>query len=152
MWNKNIIIFSFVHSISQYKKIHMNFEIFINSFPILFIWKKEIQSSLIENIFEKHCVSIKVDRLVNKHFKTQIRLNPRTLLLQFWSSKGMFNLPPNVSNIEKISQFDKGMHKIWDVWCKGVQCSMMGKWKQIKIPSLRSLIVASLALEYKEVL
>lgn len=39
----------------------MNLKIFINSFSIPFIWKKEIQSLPIENIFEKYCVSIKVD-------------------------------------------------------------------------------------------
>jgi hypothetical protein len=61
----------------------MNFEIFINSFPIPFIWKKEIQSSPIENISEKNCVSIKVERSVNKHFKTQKRLNLYTLCSNF---------------------------------------------------------------------
>jgi hypothetical protein len=33
----------------------------------------------------------------------------------------------------KIAQFNKGMVKIRGVWCKGVQCSMMGELKQIKI-------------------
>jgi hypothetical protein len=42
------------------------------------------------------------------------------------------------------------MGKIWGVWCKGVQCLMMGELKQIGISSLRSLIVASLLLQYKE--
>jgi hypothetical protein len=31
------------------------------------------------------------------------------------------------------------MGKIWGVWCKGVQCSMMGELKQIKISSLISM-------------
>jgi hypothetical protein len=44
------------------------------------------------------------------------------------------------------------MGKIWGVWCKGVQSLMMGDLKQIKILSLRSLIVASLPLDYKEIL
>jgi hypothetical protein len=45
------------------------------------------------------------------------------------------------------------MDKLWDVLCnKGVQCLVMGDLKQIRISSLRSLIVASLPLESKEVL
>jgi len=52
----------------------------------------------------------------------------------------------------KIAQFNKGMVKIWGVWCKGIQCSMMGELKQIKISSLKPLIIASFPLEYKEVL
>jgi hypothetical protein len=44
------------------------------------------------------------------------------------------------------------MEKIWDVWCKEVQCSTMFELKQIKISNLISLIVASLPLEYKEFL
>jgi hypothetical protein len=37
------------------------------------------------------------------------------------------------------------MRKIWAVWCKGVvQCFMMGELKQIRISSLKSLIIASL--------
>jgi hypothetical protein len=51
---------------------------------------------------------------------------------------------------QKIAQFDKGMEKIWSVWCKEVQCFVMGKLKYIKISSLKSLIVASLPLKYKE--
>jgi hypothetical protein len=39
--------------------------------------------------------------------------------------------------IANISQFDKGMGKIWCVWCKGVQCLVMGEFKQIKIWSLK---------------
>jgi hypothetical protein len=31
------------------------------------------------------------------------------------------------SNAKKIAQFDKGMEKIRVVWCKGIQCSMMGE-------------------------
>ncbi len=34
----------------------------------------------------------------------------------------------------------------------GVQCSVMGEVEQIKILSLKSLIIASLPLKYKEVL
>ncbi len=45
----------------------MNLEIFVNSFSIPFIWKKEIQSLPIENIFEKYCVSIKVDERTLKN-------------------------------------------------------------------------------------
>jgi hypothetical protein len=52
----------------------------------------------------------------------------------------------------KIAQFNKGMMKLWGVWCKDVQCSMMGELKQIKISSLKPLIIASFPLEYKEVL
>jgi hypothetical protein len=31
------------------------------------------------------------------------------------------------SNAKKIAQFDKGIEKIWGVWCKGIQCSMMSE-------------------------
>jgi hypothetical protein len=44
------------------------------------------------------------------------------------------------------------MGKIWGVRCKGIQCSMMGELKHIKISSLKYLIIASLFMEYKEVL
>jgi hypothetical protein len=71
------------------------------------------------------------------------------LLLKF---KNICNLPPNTSNATKIAQFDKGMRKIWGVQRKGVQCSMMGESKQIKILSLKFFIVASLLLDYKAVL
>jgi hypothetical protein len=65
--------------------------------------------------------------------------------------KNICNPPPNTSNATKIVQFDKGMKKIWGAQCKGVQCSMMGELKQIKILSLKFFIVASLLLDYKEV-
>jgi hypothetical protein len=42
--------------------------------------------------------------------------------------------------------------KIWGVWCKGVQFFMMDELKQIRFSSLKSLIIASLPLKYKEVL
>jgi hypothetical protein len=42
--------------------------------------------------------------------------------------------------------------KILHVQCKRVQCSVMGEIEQIKILSLKSLIIASLPLKYKEVL
>jgi hypothetical protein len=44
------------------------------------------------------------------------------------------------------------MGKIWGVWCKGIQCLVVGELKHIKISSLKSLIIASLFMEYKEVL
>jgi hypothetical protein len=65
------------------------------------------------------------------------------------NSKNICNPPPITSNAIK---FDKGMGKIWGVWCKGIQCSMIGELKHIKISSLKSLIIASLFMEYKEVL
>jgi hypothetical protein len=37
-------------------------------------------------------------------------------------------------------------------WCKGAQCSMVGKLKQIKILSLKFFVVTSLLLKYEEVL
>jgi hypothetical protein len=30
-------------------------------------------------------------------------------------------------NIIKIAQFGEGIEKIWGVWCKGVECSMMNE-------------------------
>jgi hypothetical protein len=44
------------------------------------------------------------------------------------------------------------MGKIWGIWCNVVQYLVMVEFKQIKISSLKSLIIASLPLEYKEVL
>jgi hypothetical protein len=41
------------------------------------------------------------------------------------------------------------MEKIWGVWCKEVQCSVVGELKHL---SLKSLNVASLLLEYKDAL
>jgi len=38
---------------------------------------------------------------------------------------------------------------MWGVWCKGFPCLVMGELKQNVISSLKSLIVASLPLEYK---
>jgi hypothetical protein len=44
------------------------------------------------------------------------------------------------------------MRKIWDIWRKKVQWSMMSELQQVKISSLKSWILASLPLKYKEVL
>jgi hypothetical protein len=51
-----------------------------------------------------------------------------------------------------VFQFGKGPGKIWGVWCKGVLCLVMSDLKHNKISNLRSLIIASLPLEYKEFL
>jgi hypothetical protein len=52
--------------------------------------------------------------------------------------KNICSPPPRASKVANISQFHKGMgKKIWGVWCKGVQCSVMGELKQIKISSLK---------------
>jgi hypothetical protein len=51
-----------------------------------------------------------------------------------------------------MAQFNKGMwKKLWGVWYKGDQCSMMSELKQIMILSLNFFVVASLPLDYKEV-
>ncbi len=89
----------------------------------------------------------KVDRLMTKHRRTQRRLNLHTLFLSFWSSNNICNLRLITSNIVNIAQFGKGMVKIWGVWCKGVQCLVIGELKWIRTSSLKSLIVASLPLE-----
>jgi hypothetical protein len=53
----------------------------------------------------------------------------------------------------KIAQFNKRMGKLLCVWCKGVQCLLMVEKNQIMIRSLKPfVVVASLPLEYKEVL
>jgi hypothetical protein len=53
----------------------------------------------------------------------------------------------------KIAHLIKRMGKLLGVWCKGAQCLSMGEIKQIMIRSLKSsFVVASLPLEYKEVL
>jgi hypothetical protein len=44
------------------------------------------------------------------------------------------------------------MGKVWHVWCKGIERSMMGELKEMKILSFKSWIIASLLLEYKKVL
>jgi hypothetical protein len=49
---------------------------------------------------------------------------------------------PTPQNTTKISQFNERIDKKCGVWCKWVQCSVMGDLKQTKIMSLRSLIVA----------
>jgi hypothetical protein len=68
------------------------------------------------------------------------------------NSKNICSPAPIVSNDVKFPQFDKRMGKIWGVWCKGIQCLVMGEFKHIKISSLKYLIIASLLIEYKEVL
>jgi len=75
--------------------------------------------------------------------------NPHTLFLYFFSWKNICNPPPTISNTAKIAQFAKGIGKIWVVWCKGVKCLLIGELKQIRISSLRSLIIPSLPMEYK---
>jgi hypothetical protein len=56
--------------------------------------------------------------------------------------------------LQKLLNFVKkwGEDMGWGVWCKGVQCLVMGELKQNKISSLKSLIVAFLPLEDKDVL
>ncbi len=78
-------------------------------------------------------------------------MNPHTLFLCFWSSKNICSSPPSASNDVKIAQFSKRLGKIWCVWCKGVQCSVMRELKQIRILKLKSLIVASLLMESEEI-
>jgi hypothetical protein len=62
----------------------------------------------------------RVDKVVNEHIGTQTKSHPHTLFLCFWSSKNIYNPPPNVSNATKNVQFNKKMGQIWDVWCKDV--------------------------------
>jgi hypothetical protein len=69
----------------------------------------------------------RVDRLVNEHIGTQRKSNPHIFFLCFWSSKYIYNPPLNVSIATNNVQFNKRMGKIWGVWCKDVQCLMMGK-------------------------
>jgi hypothetical protein len=70
------------------------------------------------------------------------------LLLKF---KKNCNSPP-WANITKHAQFGQETGKMWDVWCKRVQCLVMGELKHIKISSLKYFIIASWPLKYKEVL
>jgi len=70
-----------------------------------------------------------IDKSVSEHLRTQMRFNSHKLFLLFWSSKNMFSPSANTPNVAKISQFSKEMGKIWDVWCKGVQCLRMSDWK-----------------------
>jgi hypothetical protein len=48
---------------------------------------------------------------------------------------------------QKLLNSAKKWGKIWGVWSKRVQCSVMGEFKQIKISSLKVLIFASLSME-----
>ncbi len=58
---------------------------------------------------------------------------------------------PSPSNVENIAQFGEGIgYGMFGV--KEVECLRMGELKQIRILSLKSMIIASLSLEYKEVL
>jgi hypothetical protein len=72
-----------------------------------------------------------IDKSVNKHLETQRRLNFHTLFIFFSSSKNICNPSPSTSDVIKITQFNK--EKIWSVWCKDIQYSMMCELKQIRI-------------------
>jgi hypothetical protein len=85
---------------------------------------------------------VRVDKPVSEHLRTQRRLNPYTLFLCIWSLKKTCGPPPSFQH-QKLAQFVKGMGKIWGVWWKGVLYSVMSELKQIKILSLKSLIIAS---------
>jgi hypothetical protein len=63
----------------------------------------------------------RVDRPVSKHLRTQRRLNSYIFFLCFWSSKNICNPPPSPFKAAKIAQFNKGMQKLWCVWCKGLR-------------------------------
>jgi hypothetical protein len=54
--------------------------------------------------------------------------------------------------LQRLLNFIKEWGKYGGVWCKEVQCLMMGELKQIRILSLIFWIVASLPPEYKELL
>jgi hypothetical protein len=57
-----------------------------------------------------------VDRLGSEHFRTHLELKGDGILIYFsFSSKTICSS----SSVAKIAQFDKGMRKIWGVWCKG---------------------------------
>ncbi len=56
------------------------------------------------------------------------------------------------SNATEIANLIKERGKYGGVWCKGVQCSVIGELKEIKVSSLKSSTVASLPLAYKEIL
>ncbi len=57
-------------------------------------------------------ITIRVDRLVSDHLRTQRRSNAHTLFLCFSSSKSICSSSPEASNAAKIAQFSKGMRKI----------------------------------------
>jgi hypothetical protein len=59
--------------------------------------------------------------------------------------KNICSPSPSTSNALKIAQLGEVMEKIWDVWCKRIQCSMMGEFKQNKISNLKYFIIASFA-------
>jgi len=53
--------------------------------------------------------------------------------------------------VQQLLNLVKEWGKIWDVWCKGGQCLVMSELKKITISILKSLIVPSLSLGYKEI-
>jgi hypothetical protein len=61
-----------------------------------------------------------------------------------WERHGVF--------VAKIVHFNKGMGKTQGVWCKRIQRLIRSELKRIKISSLKSLIITSWLLEWKEVL
>jgi len=89
---------------------------------------------------------------MNKHLRTKRRLSSHTWFFCFQDLKNICN-PISTSNVANIVQFSKRKWKNYEIFCvERVQCSMMGELKKIKILNLKSLIVASLPLEYKEIL
>jgi hypothetical protein len=78
---------------------------------------------------------------VNKHFRCRKRSNLHTLFFCFGNSKNICNPSPSAFNVTKNVQYDKKLQKIWNIWCKGVQCLVINELKQIKISSWKFWIV-----------
>jgi len=93
-----------------------------------------------------------IDNPAKEHLRTQKRLKLHTLFLCFWNSRNICSLPPSTSNMVKIAQIEKGIRKDVECLVLKVQCWTSGELQQIRISSLKSLIIASLPLEFKEVL
>jgi hypothetical protein len=54
--------------------------------------------------------------------------------------------------LQKLFNSIKECQGYGGVWCKGAQCLVMGVLKEIMISSLKSFVIASLSLKYKDVL
>jgi len=69
---------------------------------------------------------------MSEHLKTQRRFTLSHIVFLLLKFKGHCNPAPSTSNATKIAQFDKTMRKIWDIWCKGFQCLVLGELNRFR--------------------
>jgi len=93
-----------------------------------------------------------VDRPMSKHLKIQRKLNSHTLFPACETQIIFIGLHLLLPTSQKLLNLIKEQETYGGVWCKRIQFLMMGEFLKIKILSLKSLIIASLPLEYREFL